>query len=1132
MKPVAHLPHHSAYAFGLFSALSPRTRPLLIRLTLMSACLGAWHTPADAASICAAPVPGSVIEKVRGFLNVGGGWLVDARNGSFYINDRGSMVSRLDGPALGPIDRVIEINPDLSLLVKNRDGSGTGGVYLLDAKNQKLQEVPGSEPLQVSLYGRLASGGFLLGADRGLYRIEAGSHQLRDLSKPATGAVSVLQALDDGSWLVGAYYGLFRVDSRGNRVDAVQGGDTGAVTVIRRLGDGAWLIGAERGLFRVDAGGRTLTALPARRGNRVLEIHKLADNGFIVRLDGGLVAVDADGKRIETLSEEPAFSWRIFASNDKGALLGSEKLLYAYLIGAKRLEQVSGEAGNDIYSSHEIPEGWLVSTRRGLFKIELPKTRVSAVKGPVPGAVSDVQALKNGDWLLRAKNGVFRADAGLKSVERIGGAAPGEVFAFKPLKDGGALIGAERGLFRIDAEAQNASPVEGSALADVASLYPLANGEWLAVGQGGVARVDPAGRASTPVAVANPATGLAIQPLPHGGVLFGTKKGVSIASDTLADAKVQVASAGLSGAMVWSLRHPCASAAEGLSLVVEARPAGAPEAPPRELRVGGFEPNGEDLRFTADLSSLAPGDWSLRLVSKSKADGTATAIGAPVAFNYRESGWDWIRRHQLWLIGAVLGLGLLTLAGLLFAARWRSGALRVLRHPVWSKVAVAPSLLLRLSSATRLWVLAPWFAAMRAATPSERSFYEMPITGPDNAESTATRLLSRAGERHRIWLRGAPGMGKTEMLTAWRHAFFAGHRTLEDAVKAYGLLLAPISARVFADIPVDSRAPETAVVEALHRGFAEADFPIDRAFLRILLRKGRLMPVIDDATEADRDGPIAAFVRAYPDARLVVASRTIAPDGFDLWHLPAQVGPHVETLLSLWLGAYSGSRLAARAAREGLTPDLVSVFDVRLLADLVTADPTRPIPAARSGLYQAALDRVAPSDGTVPRLDLLKAIAWTMTLEGRRVLQPAEVESLGAATVEALTGEHVRLLRAESAAGGFEHDLMRLFLAALWLTESRRDARAILREIEESGIWRCSPDDQIELWRFVAQLIAPESLAELWPFALESIDRIYLQAALYARARSSNVFPLGLSIASGPFARRRVGPTILSAAGA
>ena len=553
-----------------------------------------------------------------------------------------------------------------------------------------------------------------------------------------------------------------------------------------------------------------------------------------------------------------------------------------------------------------------------------------------------------------------------------------------------------------------------------------------------------------------------------------------------------------------------------LGLVVEARPAGAPEAPPRELGVGGFEPNGEDLRFTTDLSSLNPGNWSLRLISKSKADGAATVIGAPVAFNYRETGLAWVRRHQLWLFGAVLGLSLLSLAGLLFAARWRSEAWRVLFHPVWLKIGVGPSLLLGFSSATRLWVLAPWFAAMRAATPAERPFYDMPITGPDNAESTATGLLSRAGERRRIWLCGPPGMGKTEMLIAWRRAFFAGHRTLEDAVKAYGFLLAPISARVFADVSIDPRAPETAVVEALHRSFAKADFPIDRAFLRILLRKGRLMPMIDDATEADRDGPIAAFVRAYPDARLAVASRTIAPDGFDLWHLPGQVGPHVKTLLSLWLGAYSGARLAARVAREGLTLDLVSVFDVRLLADLVTAHSTQPIPTTRSGLYQAALDCVAPSDGTVPRLDLLKAIAWTMTLEGRRTLHPAEVEVLGTPTVEALAGEPVRLLRAEGETVSFEHDLMRLFLAALWLTETRRDSRTIIREIEESKIWQCSPDDQIELWRFVAQLIASENLAELWPFALESIDRVYLQAALYARARSSNVFPLGLSIASGP----------------
>jgi hypothetical protein len=175
------------------------SRPLLTSLALMSVFLGSWADPAHAAPVCAAPVPGAAVEKVRGFSTVGGGWLVDARNGAFYVNDRGSMVSRIDGPALGPIDRVLEINSDLSILIKNRDGSGAGGVYLLDAKSQKIQEMAGSEPLQVFLHGRLASGGFLLGADRGLYRIEAGNHQLRELPKPVTGAVSVLQALDDGT---------------------------------------------------------------------------------------------------------------------------------------------------------------------------------------------------------------------------------------------------------------------------------------------------------------------------------------------------------------------------------------------------------------------------------------------------------------------------------------------------------------------------------------------------------------------------------------------------------------------------------------------------------------------------------------------------------------------------------------------------------------------------------------------------------------------------------------------------------------------------------------------------------------------------------------------------------------------
>jgi len=234
----------------------PQRRPLLVRIALAGVVVGPLTVPAGATPVCTAPVPGAVVEKARGFSAVGGGWLVDARNGAFLVNDRGSMASRLEGPAPGPIDRVQEVNPDLSILVKNRDGSGSGGIYLLTAKSLKIQEAEGSEPLQVLQHGRLASGGFLLGADRGLYRIEANSYQVRDLSKPVTGSVSILQSLDDGSWLAGAYYGLFRVDSRGGRAEPVLGGDTGAVTAIRRLNDGAWLIGAERGLFRLDPNGR------------------------------------------------------------------------------------------------------------------------------------------------------------------------------------------------------------------------------------------------------------------------------------------------------------------------------------------------------------------------------------------------------------------------------------------------------------------------------------------------------------------------------------------------------------------------------------------------------------------------------------------------------------------------------------------------------------------------------------------------------------------------------------------------------------------------------------------------------------------------------------------------------------
>jgi hypothetical protein len=143
----------------------------------------------------------------------------------------------------------------------------------------------------------------------------------------------------------------------------------------------------------------------------------------------------------------------------------------------------------------------------------------------------------------------------------------------------------------------------------------------------------------------------------------------------------------------------------------------------------------------------------------------------------------------------------------------------------------------------------------------------------------------------------------------------------------------------------------------------------------------------------------------------------------------------------------------------------------------------------------------------------LKTVAWTMALEGRRDLSPEESAALGPDTKAAL--RDARILSDEDGRSIFNHDLIRVFLAASWLVENRRDAKGLAKELQNSRIWERDRVEQEELWRFLVQLLKTEDVTGLWPFALENPDRVHLVAALYGRARTSNLFPLGLSAATG-----------------
>jgi hypothetical protein len=1073
---------------------------------IAAACLIVGAGPAWA-TVCAAPVPGGSGDLVQRFHRQDDNrWLVETRHGLLLLGGAGLQLQAFSGPVLDHVSHLVPVNRDTALAFNDREGSPTRGVFRVDKTSLKIQELSGSEALRFTAVARMAGGGAVVGTDRGLYRADPSGQQFQEVSGPDTGRVSLLEPIDESGWLVGAASGLFRADGRALRADRVPGGETGEVTTIQRLADGAWLIGSERGLFRADASGRNLTALAARKPIRVAEIHKAGDGAWLVRADQGLFLADGQGRRLEPLDEETTSAWRIHHGDERGALLQNKRLLYALPAGAKKPEFLTGEPINDILLVRAVQDGWLVATRRGIFRVDLQRRRFVPLKGPAIGRIVSLNPLKTGAWLVASEAGLFRTDPGLQSIEPMPGAAPGAVFAARPLAQGAFLVGAAHGLFRIDAEGQGASAVPGGAQADVWAIERLESGSWLAIGRNGVAAVDADGHAMTPVLGALGGRGVVAQPLPDGRALLGTSQGLLATGASLSDAETTVIFD--RPFATGQLRHACSSTAEHMNLVVEATREG--EAAPGKRTPARIVRNGSGAAdFTAELGSLPPGRWALRLVST--ANGKDVAVGKAETVSVGPGAGQWLGANWLWLLVGLGAVQTLAFGGLVGVSRWRSWPLRMLR-PAWTKALVWPALLLPHAWSLQKWTLSSWFMTMRDGVPADLPLVETAVTSRDGTVLKQTELLARLATARRIWLQGRSGMGKSIAFAAWKQAFFGAHASLSGAAKQFGFILLPVSSPVA--LRIEGRDhPVRSILRIAEASLQQGGIPCDEGVLRGMLRSGRLALAFDAPDRALRDA-IAEFGRAYPKARLIVTSEHAAQDAFEAWQLPARLSQTlVEPLLQLWLGAYSGSRLTGQLEREDVLPHLATCYDVKLVADLVTDDPKQVLPTDRISLYRALFARAAARDDALRDLAGLKSLAWTMTLEGRSRMAGEELAPLDQGRRDILISQGTRVLRRSGEAYAFDHDQLRFLLAAECLVESNRPVSLLIRALENSPVWACDRAEQEEFWRFVSALLSPEEVTALWRFSLEDPERVFLQCALHKHGVETKIFPIGLAAA-------------------
>jgi hypothetical protein len=487
-------------------------------------------------------------------------------------------------------------------------------------------------------------------------------------------------------------------------------------------------------------------------------------------------------------------------------------------------------------------------------------------------------------------------------------------------------------------------------------------------------------------------------------------------------------------------------------------------------------------------------------------------INFQVALPKPKTLWDNLVSAWPVVVSTVTGLYAFVFITLLALARRRAWAFRVLSDRAWATWLTWPFFFLRHVPAVQRWVLDPWFQAVRCSTPADVPFLPPPVSIAAGPQFEGTALLQRLRASPRVRLHGRSGMGKSSVFAAWERDYFVAKDVpnLNAAVRRYGFILITLPLRYYASLPVpDANRPESWVLEAVRRQLEQHGFATrEPGLIEAILRAGHIALALDGTNEADRDLALAAFASQFPQVRLLVTSQGI-PQSFaggelwEIWELPADIGKLRDGLLSLWLGAEKGAMLSRRIAAEGLAESLVSGYDLRLLADLAAADPEHAaLPPDGISLYRAMLARASAADGQPLRLEELEQLAWTMVTQRRRRIVPDDEKALGVGTLKALEREGLRIVRPIGSEHEFRHDLMRAFLAALWLVEETPTLPALQKTAIDAGAFALNPTAQEELWRFVAQLlISTANLEALWRFANDDpVERAILLAALQAEA--------------------------------
>jgi hypothetical protein len=489
-------------------------------------------------------------------------------------------------------------------------------------------------------------------------------------------------------------------------------------------------------------------------------------------------------------------------------------------------------------------------------------------------------------------------------------------------------------------------------------------------------------------------------------------------------------------------------------------------------------PRGE---FQANIGPLREGTYTAVIQATDLFGNTVQSEGIRIPVGQKASLLTQLKAVAGWLVLLYGVVNVIAFFVLVVASRRSKKCFDILSDPLVRKISIYYGFALTYVTFIRVWVFERYFDELKAGYSTQAAsdkdegatgfkYLPGPIYGARNSKHLTTEFDKWLYGHQRVWIKGGPGTGKTEIIRALVYEY-SRSSSLREAWNRFGFIPIVISLRDLISGQVPAMAQRA--LSSKKMTFDSSD----QGFFGRLLESGGFLIILDGLNEGKVDADVIDYAMTKVDVHMLVTSQASPLKGsFTEYELPVVRGEFAKDLLRLFVG----EEKAKQSTKESpeLWDQIESAYDVRLVADLV--EKGNAVPAGRLDLFRAMLDEVNALAGNGSLESAVCRLAWDLWKKGERRF------SSGAA----LTDEMVAHLREASVAVPrgdqfeFRHDLMRGYLAACWAVRQSPSTAVVLARLSEREIWDLSTSDQDTVFTFLVRLVQSEEvLRSIFTFA-------------------------------------------------